>query len=126
MTRKRAPGAGRPPHKALGLDCPACPARAGTPCREKGQRYHHARLILAGLTPPEGGKRKTAVRKIERLAAALVKADTAVQEARAALLTALEAVPVCDDCPIGGREGDGPKCLRAPLCDHECALVSGV
>ena len=119
-------GAGRPPSEALLYDCPVCPSKAGTPCREKGRRYHHARLVLAGQTPPKGGKRskdKATARKIERLTAAFVKADTAAQYARAALLSALEAVQPCGDCPIGGREGNGPKCLRAPLCDYECAAM---
>ena len=116
----------RPPSEALLYDCPVCPARRDTPCREKGRRYHHARLVLAGQTPPKGGKRskdKATAKRIERLTAAFVKADTAAQHARTALLSALEAIPPCEDCPIGGREGNGPKCLRAPLCDHECAAM---
>ena len=68
-------------------------------------------------------KDKATARKIERLTAALIKADTAAQHARTALLSALEAIPTCGDCPIGGREGNGLKCLRAPLCDHECAAM---
>lgn len=36
-------------------------------------------------------------------------------------LSALEALPSCEDCPIGGRAGPGPVCPRAPLCDRECA-----
>jgi hypothetical protein len=83
--------------------------------------------VLAGQTPPKGGKRnkdKATAKRIERLTAAFTRADAAAQEARAALLSALEAIPPCGDCPIGGREGNGPKCLRAPLCDHECAAMS--
>ncbi len=113
-----------PTSPAILHDCPTCPAKAGTPCRAKGRRYHDARLILAGLTPPKGGKRnkdKATARRIERLTAAFVKADANAQQARTALLGALEAVLACGDCPIGGRDGDGPKCLRAALCDHECA-----
>jgi hypothetical protein len=116
-----------PTSRALTYDCPTCPALAGTPCRAKGRRYHDARLILAGITPPKGGKRnkdKATARKIERLTAAFVKADAAAQDARTALLTALEAVLTCSDCPIGGRDGEGPKCLKAALCDHECAEQS--
>ena len=116
-----------PTSPAIAHDCPTCPALAGTPCRAKGRRYHDARLILAGLTPPKGGKRnkdKATAKRIERLTATLVKADAAAQDAHTALLSALEAVPTCVDCPIGGRDGDGPKCLRAALCDHECAEQS--
>lgn len=36
-------------------------------------------------------------------------------------LSVLEALPSCEDCPIGGRAGLGPACPRAPLCDQECA-----
>jgi hypothetical protein len=36
-------------------------------------------------------------------------------------ISAVTDLPSCDDCPIGGREGDGTPCLRAPLCDQECA-----
>jgi hypothetical protein len=75
------------------LDCPTCPSKAGTPCREKGRRYHHARLVLAGQTPPKGGKRskdKATARKIERLTSAFIRADAAAQEAKTALLTAME------------------------------------
>ena len=75
-------------------DCPACTARKGTPCREKGRRYHHARLVLAGQTPPKGGKRskdKATAKRIERLTAAFVRADAAAQEAKTALLTAIAA-----------------------------------
>lgn len=35
---------------------------------------------------------------------------------------ALRVLPNCSDCPIGGRDGDGPECPKAPLCDAECAL----
>ena len=86
-------GAGRPPSEALLYDCPACPAQAGIPCREKGRRYHHARLVLAGQTPPKGGKRskgKATAHKIERLTAAFTRADAVAQEARMALLAAIE------------------------------------
>lgn len=85
-------GAGRPPSEALLYDCPACTARKGTPCREKGRRYHHARLVLAGQTPPKGGKGskdKATARKIERLTAAFIRADAAAQEAKRALLAAM-------------------------------------
>ena len=74
-------------------DCPVCPSKAGTPCRAKGRRYHHARLVLAGQTPPKGGKRskdKATARKIERLTAAFTRADAAAQEAKRALLAAIE------------------------------------
>lgn len=36
-------------------------------------------------------------------------------------LAKLAEHPPCEDCPIGGREGDGPRCPRAALCDWECA-----
>ena len=36
-------------------------------------------------------------------------------------LSHLAALPGCEDCPIGGREGPGPVCPRAALCDLECA-----
>jgi hypothetical protein len=32
----------------------------------------------------------------------------------------LEQYPTCSDCPIGGQDGSGPVCKRAPLCDWEC------
>ncbi len=35
-------------------------------------------------------------------------------------LSVLELLPGCEDCPLGGREGDGPLCLRRDLCDLEC------
>ena len=82
-----------PTSPALAYDCPTCPARKDTPCREKGRRYHHARLVLAGLTPPKGGKRskdKATAKRIERLTAAFVRADAAAQEAKTALLTAID------------------------------------
>jgi hypothetical protein len=83
----------RPPSEALLHDCPACPSKAGTPCREKGRRYHHARLVLAGQTPPKGGKRnkdRATAKRIERLTAAFIRADAAAQEAKSALLLAIE------------------------------------
>lgn len=83
----------RPPSEALIYDCPVCPARKDTPCREKGRRYHHARLVLAGQTPPKGGKRskdKATAKRIERLTAAFTRADAAAQEAKRALLLAIE------------------------------------
>ena len=83
----------RQPSEALLYDCPVCPSKAGTPCREKGRRYHHARLVLAGQTPPKGGKRskdKATAKRIERLTAAFIRADAAAQEAKTALLTAIE------------------------------------
>jgi hypothetical protein len=49
--------------------------------------------VLAGQTPPKGGKRnkdKATARKIERLTSAFIRADAAAQEAKTALLTAIE------------------------------------
>lgn len=34
-------------------------------------------------------------------------------------LSHLEGLPCCKDCPIGGRDGSGPECPRARLCDRD-------
>jgi hypothetical protein len=50
--------------------------------------------VLAGQTPPKGGKRnkdKATAKRIECLTAAFIRADAAAQEAKTALLTAIEA-----------------------------------
>lgn len=65
-----------PTSRALTYDCPTCPAKAGTPCRAKGGKRN---------------KDKATARRIERLTAAFVRADAAAQEAKTALLTAIEA-----------------------------------
>lgn len=39
-------------------------------------------------------------------------------------LATLTNLPVCTDCPVGGREGQGPVCPRAALCDWECSQDS--
>jgi len=35
--------------------------------------------------------------------------------------SAADAPPACEDCPIGGRDGDGPACPQASDCDRQCA-----
>jgi hypothetical protein len=65
--RQRAPGAGRPPHKALSVACPKCAKPAGIPCRAQGRRYHHARLRLVDVEPPKGGQAQS----MQKLRAAL-------------------------------------------------------
>lgn len=54
------------------------------------------------------------------------RAAAELQRTQLALMEALAELPSCDDCPIGGRDGEGSPCLRAPLCDAECAQHSAV
>ena len=42
-------------------------------------------------------------------------------EAAGRLRALTDPDPACSDCPIGGRDGDGPTCPRALACDQECA-----
>lgn len=49
------------------------------------------------------------------------RAEEDLQRAHLALMAALAELPSCEDCPVGGRDGEGLPCPRAPVCDAECA-----
>ncbi len=57
---------------------------------------------------------------------ARTQAEEELQRAHLALMLALAELPICDDCPVGGRDGEDLPCPRAPVCDTECAAHSAV
>lgn len=82
-----------------------------------------------GLEPAPWTPTPAAADPYDRAIGALrarTQAEEELQRAHLALMLALAELPICDDCPVGGRDGEGLPCPRAPVCDTECAAHSTV